>query len=106
MKTTPSYTVIYSDDEIVVLNKKSGLLVAADRYDAEAPRLDLLAEKEFGSLFAVHRIDKDTSGIVIYAKTPEAHRNISIQFTERTVKKTFLRWIFRFFQTEMTGTEL
>ena len=68
MKTTPSYTVIYSDDEIVVLNKKSGLLVAADRYDAEAPRLDLLAEKEFGSLFAVHRIDKDTSGIVIYAK--------------------------------------
>ena len=81
MKTTPSYTVIYSDDEIVVLNKKSGLLVAADRYDAEAPRLDLLAEKEFGSLFAVHRIDKDTSGIVIYAKTPEAHRNISMQFT-------------------------
>ena len=89
MKTTPSYTVIYSDDEIVVLNKKSGLLVAADRYDAEAPRLDLLAEKEFGSLFAVHRIDKDTSGIVIYAKTPEAHRNISMQFTERTVKKTY-----------------
>lgn len=89
MKTTPSYTVIYSDDEIVVLNKKSGLLVATDRYDAEAPRLDLLAEKEFGSLFAVHRIDKDTSGIVIYAKTPEAHRNISMQFTERTVKKIY-----------------
>lgn len=37
----------------------------------------------------MHRIDKDTSGIVIYAKTPEAHRNISMQFTERTVKKTY-----------------
>ncbi|MGN0729432.1 RluA family pseudouridine synthase [Treponema sp.] len=89
MKTIPSYTVIYSDDDIVVLNKKSGLLVAADRYDADAPRLDILAEKEFGSLFAVHRIDKDTSGIVLYARNAEAHKKISMQFMERTVKKTY-----------------
>ena len=70
------YTVIYSDDDIVVLNKKSGLLIAADRYTPEAPRLDLEAEKEFGRLYAVHRIDKDTSGIVIYARNPETHKNL------------------------------
>ena len=68
MKQVPDYTVIFSDDDIVVLNKRSGLLIAADRYDADAPRLDLLAEAEFGKLFAVHRIDKDTSGIVVYAR--------------------------------------
>lgn len=89
MKTEPNYTLIFADDEIVVLNKKSGLLVAADRYDNEAPRLDLLAEKELGRLFAVHRIDRDTSGIVIYARTAEAHKNISLQFAEHSVRKTY-----------------
>ena len=48
MKITPDYTVIYNDDDIVVLNKRSGLLIAADRYDEDAPRLDIEAEKEFG----------------------------------------------------------
>src|SRR5574344_607023 len=89
MKQTQDYTTLYSDEAIVVLNKRSGLLVAADRYDAEAPRLDLLAEKEFGKLFAVHRIDKDTSGIVIYAKTEEAHRSLSMQFENREVQKVY-----------------
>ena len=89
MKITPDYTVIYNDDDIVVLNKRSGLLIAADRYDEDAPRLDLLAEKEFGKLFAVHRIDKDTSGCVIYAKNPESHRNLSMQFENREVGKIY-----------------
>ena len=52
MKHLQDYSVIYSDDDILVLNKRSGLLIAADRYDENAPRLDLLAEKEFGKLFA------------------------------------------------------
>jgi len=89
MKAIPNYTVIYSDESVVVLNKRSGLLIAADRYDPDAPRLDFLAEKEFGKLFAVHRIDKDTSGIVIYARNEEAHRCLSVQFEQRKVKKTY-----------------
>lgn len=89
MKITPDYTVIYNDDDIVVLNKRSGLLIAADRYDEEAPRLDVLAEKEFGKLYAVHRIDKDTSGCVIYAKNPDVHRNLSMQFENREVLKIY-----------------
>jgi RluA family pseudouridine synthase len=89
MKRDAPFSVIYADDSILVCNKKSGLLVAADRYDAGAPRLDLLATAEFGRLYAVHRIDKDTSGLVIYARTPEAHRNLSMQFEERRVKKLY-----------------
>ena len=89
MKITPNYTLIYSDDDIVVLNKRSGLLIAADRYDEDAPRLDLEAEKEFGKLFAVHRIDKDTSGCVIYARNPESHRSLSMQFENREVQKVY-----------------
>lgn len=89
MAKTNDFTVIYNDDDILVLNKRSGLLVAGDRYDSEAPRLDLLAEKEFGSLYAVHRIDKDTSGIIIYAKNAAAHKSLSMQFENREVEKTY-----------------
>ena len=89
MKAIKNYSVIYQDESIVVLNKVSGLLVASDRYDKEAPRLDKLAEQEFGRLLAVHRIDKDTSGIVIYARTADAHRFLSIAFERREVHKTY-----------------
>ena len=89
MKSAPHYTVIHSDSSIVVLNKRSGLLVAADRYDTDALRLDVLAEQEFGRLFAVHRIDKDTSGIVVYARTEDAHRALSVQFERRQVRKCY-----------------
>ena len=89
MKITPDYQLLYSDDDIVVLSKRSGLLIAQDRYDEDAPRLDLIAEQEFGRLYAVHRIDKDTSGIVIYARNPEAHRSLSMQFENREVQKVY-----------------
>lgn len=83
------YSVIYSDEHMVVLNKRSGILIAADRYNPDAPRLDLLAEEEFGKLYAVHRIDKDTSGLIIYARNPEAQKNLSMQFEQRKVHKTY-----------------
>lgn len=83
------YSIIYSDDDFVVLNKRSGILIAADRYNPDAPRLDLLAENEFGKLYAVHRIDKDTSGIIVYARNPEAQKAISMQFEQRKVLKTY-----------------
>ena len=89
MAKNNGYTTIYSDDDIVVLNKQSGILIAADRYNQEAPRLDFMAEKEFGKLFAVHRIDKDTSGIIVYARTTEAHKKLSEQFEKRLVHKTY-----------------
>ena len=83
------YSVIYSDDDFIVLNKRSGILIAADRYNPDAPRLDLMAEKEFGKLYAVHRIDKDTSRLIIYAKNLEAQKGISMQFEQRKVQKTY-----------------
>ncbi len=93
MKTAPLFTVVYQDEHIVVLNKASGLLVAADRWDPDAPRLDTAATEQLcqggGRLFAVHRIDKDTSGLVLYARTETAHRAISMAFEQRQVEKTY-----------------
>jgi RluA family pseudouridine synthase len=93
MKRDELFSVIYEDDDMVALNKAAGLLVAADRWDPEAQRLDTLATAELCGegerLYAVHRIDKDTSGIVIYGKTEEAHRALSMAFEKRTVDKTY-----------------
>ncbi len=89
MKIPADYTVIYTDEDIVVVSKRSGILIAADRYDADAPRLDLAVEKEFGKMYAVHRIDKDTSGLVLYARTPDAQRALSMQFEARSVQKVY-----------------
>lgn len=83
------YSVIYSDNDIVVLNKKSGYLVAADRHDSESPRLDECAAKEFGTLYAVHRIDTEASGVVVYARNPEVQQAIAVQFQERQVEKIY-----------------
>lgn len=89
LEKNTNYSVIYFDDDIVVLNKKSGILIANDRYNPDALRLDILAQNEFGKLFAVHRIDKDTSGIIVYARNEDAQRSLSIQFEQRLVKKTY-----------------
>ncbi|MDR2897358.1 MAG: RNA pseudouridine synthase, partial [Spirochaetaceae bacterium] len=94
MKSIPPFTVVYQDDYIAVLNKRSGMLIAADRWDAEAPRLDLIAQEQLGKLYAVHRIDKDTSGLIIYARDPETHRALSEAFEKREVDKTYHALIY------------
>ena len=89
MKPCADYTVLFADDSLVALNKRSGILIASDRYDPDAPRLDTAAQEEFGRLYAVHRLDKDTSGVVVYARTEEAHRDLCMQFEKRKVSKTY-----------------
>lgn len=95
MKKAP-FTLIYADEDMIAVNKTAGLLVAADRWDIEAPRLDLLIQKQLPQiaplcqkLYAVHRIDKDTSGILLYALNAEAHRALNTAFQEREIKKTY-----------------
>ncbi len=89
MKKNLDYTVLFEDEYIIAFNKRSGILTAADSYDPDVPRLDVLAEPQYGKLFAVHRIDKDTSGVIIYAKTQEAHREMCVLFEKRQIQKTY-----------------
>ncbi|MCL2765720.1 MAG: RNA pseudouridine synthase [Treponema sp.] len=91
MKKNPAYSVICHDDNILAVNKSSGISVTQDRWDESKERLDKLLENDFEipKLFTVHRIDKDTSGIVIFAKTKEAHKNLSMAFEQRSVKKKY-----------------
>ncbi len=81
---------IYEDNNIIAFNKPSGLLTIPDRFDADIPCLKTEAEKKYGTLFVVHRIDKETSGIVVFAKNESAHKYMNQIFESRNVEKYYL----------------
>ncbi len=80
---------LYEDDDLVVINKPAGLLVVPDRFDANLPCLKRLLEEKYGKIFVVHRLDRDTSGVICFAKNEETHRYLSMQFEEHNVGKYY-----------------
>ena len=81
--------IIYKDDDILVINKPADLPVLPDGWDKDAPYLVKMLEEKFDKAWVVHRIDKSTSGIIIFALTAEAHRSLNIQFEKHLVEKTY-----------------
>ena len=81
--------IIFEDDDFIALNKPSGLLSIPDREGKELSLKSLLQEK-YGQIFTVHRLDKDTSGLIVFAKNETAHRDLSMQFEERQTEKIYV----------------
>ena len=92
MKSAALFTVIFEDDDIIVVNKPSGISVGADRWDTRRQRLDRLVEQIQGlpKLYTVHRIDRETSGLVVFAKNETAHRRLSFAFEKQAVVKRYI----------------
>ncbi|MBO9153428.1 RluA family pseudouridine synthase [Chitinophaga sp. GCM10012297] len=82
--------IIFENDDFVAVNKPSGLLTIPDRHDNELEALSALLKKHYGQIFTVHRLDRDTSGIVIFAKHEAAHKSLSQLFESRDVEKYYL----------------
>ncbi len=81
--------VLYEDDEYIVVNKPSGLLTIPDRHNDQLPCLQKLVTEKCGKVFVVHRLDRDTSGAICFAKTETSHKFLSAQFLTRTVEKYY-----------------
>ncbi|BAV04064.1 tRNA pseudouridine32 synthase / 23S rRNA pseudouridine746 synthase [Filimonas lacunae] len=81
--------IVYEDDSFVVVNKPHGLrsVPGVDIHDSVYTRL----QQVLGNIepLIVHRLDMDTSGLLVVAKTPEAHKHIQKQFLQRTVSKRY-----------------
>lgn len=82
--------IIFEDDHIVVVNKHAGMLTIPDRYSPDKANLHQLLSKKFEEIFVVHRLDKETSGILLFAKSASAHKQFSSLFSERQIKKFYL----------------
>lgn len=83
-------TILSEHDAFVAIDKPAGLLVIPGRDQAE-PCARLLLEQQLGKkLWVCHRIDRDTSGVLVFATTAEAHRTASMAFEAGEVKKRYL----------------
>jgi len=81
--------IIVENENWIALNKPSGLLSIPDREGKEISLKQLLKDK-YGNIFTVHRLDKDTSGLIIFAKNEVTHKQLSQQFEGRLTKKIYL----------------
>jgi len=83
--------IIFSDDHLLVVNKPSGLLSIPDRFDSTKENLVGHLRQSLGeSIWIVHRIDRDTSGLICFAKSALAHRHLNQQFEDHRVEKVYL----------------
>ena len=81
--------IIFESDDFIVLNKPSGLLSIPDRQGKEISLKKMLQEK-YGEIFTIHRLDKGTSGLIVFAKNEATHKFLSQQFENRKTEKIYL----------------
>lgn len=86
---TTTDLIIYIDKSIIAVNKPFGLRTIPDGYDLSTENLQSLLKKDFPELMTVHRLDKETSGVLIFARNKETHRALNIQFEERKIQKRY-----------------
>jgi len=84
--------IIADTPDFIALNKPSGLLSIPDREGKDISLKKLLIEK-YGTIFTVHRLDRNTSGLIIFAKNEEVHKHLSQQFEERQTEKIYLGFV-------------
>ena len=82
--------IIFEDQDLVVINKPAHLLSIPDRWDQDKESLyhTLLAKRK--EIFTVHRLDKDTTGVIVYAKNEAAHKTLNDQFADHENHKSYL----------------
>ncbi|RYY48560.1 MAG: RluA family pseudouridine synthase [Chitinophagaceae bacterium] len=84
-----NFSIVFENEDFVAINKPSGMLTIPDRMQSEKSLKDFLIEK-YGSIFTVHRLDKDTSGLVLFARNETTHKYLNKIFEERSVAKFYV----------------
>jgi tRNA pseudouridine32 synthase/23S rRNA pseudouridine746 synthase len=82
--------VIHADHEILIVNKQSGLLSVPGKGPHLADCLIARVQVAFPQALLIHRLDRDTSGVMVFALTRHAQRHIGLQFEKRMTKKTYV----------------
>lgn len=82
--------ILHHDERLIVLNKPSGLLPVPGIGEEKRDCLAVRVADAFPGARIVHRLDRDTSGVIIMAFDAEAHRELSRQFHDREVQKTYI----------------
>lgn len=82
--------VLFCDPALLAVNKPAGLATLPDGYNPALPHIKSQLEAQYGRLWIVHRLDKETSGVLLLARTAQAHRLLNTQFEKHLVSKVYL----------------
>jgi len=86
--------VLHEDAEVLLVDKPSGLLSVPGKGPELADCLLTRVQAAFPDALLVHRLDRDTSGVMIFALTPHAQRHLGLQFEKRMTRKTYVARIW------------
>ncbi len=81
--------IIHEDENLLVINKPSGIYTIPDRFDVNLPNIYSIFNQKYGKIFIVHRLDRDTSGILLLAKNAETHKYLNDLFAEQGIIKMY-----------------
>ncbi len=84
------FDILYENADLVVVNKPEGLAAIPEQNPREPSLFERLCAERGETLFIVHRIDKDTSGVILFARNADAHRRLNMEFETRRARKTYL----------------
>lgn len=84
------WTIIFEDDDLIVIDKPAPFLTIPDRYDKTIPSLLGKLSERRDEVFVNHRLDKETSGLMLFTKNESAHKEMSTAFEKRTIDKHYL----------------
>ncbi len=82
--------IIFENDDFIAVNKAPGMLTIPDRHNEAPPSLYKYLQEQYGKIFIVHRLDRDTSGLVLFAKNEASHKYLSQLFEQRKIDKFYL----------------
>lgn len=80
--------IIFENDQFIAINKPAGMLSIPDRVQSEPSLKDFLLQR-YGKIYTVHRLDKGTSGVIVFAKDEDTHKQLSTLFEGRDVSKIY-----------------
>lgn len=95
--------VVHADHQVLVVNKPHGLLSVPGKGAHLADCLLARVQKAFPEALLVHRLDRDTSGVMVFGLTPHAQRHLGLQFEKRQIKKAYVARVWGE-MSEKTGT--
>lgn len=81
--------IVFQNNDLIAVNKPSGWLSIPDRHDPLLVSVKSWLESKGDKVFIIHRIDKDTSGLIVFAKNAEAHKYYNTLFQNRSLEKTY-----------------
>ena len=83
-------SIVFENEDFIAVNKSAGMLTIPDRHDETQLSLYKILSQQYGKVFIVHRLDRDTSGLVLFAKNETSHKYLSQLFEKRNIEKIYI----------------